>query len=174
MREPRGRAPDRALLLYGIALLAGALVATIAVRPRPLLVWNASPSLPVGLYRIGPAHDLAVGEMVIANVPARYRALAAERHYLPFGVPLVKRVAAAPGDTICAIGERLSIDGRTAARRRARDGRGRCMPWWSGCTTLREGAVLLLADASASFDGRYFGSSARGEIIGTAWPLWTR
>jgi type IV secretory pathway protease TraF len=48
------------------------------------------------------------------------------------------------------------------------------MPWWSGCIVLRRGALFLLMDSSDSFDGRYFGPSARGDIIGKVSALWTR
>src|SRR3546814_3332367 len=36
-----------------LALLGCGIAATIAVPPRPLLVWNASASAPMGLYRVG-------------------------------------------------------------------------------------------------------------------------
>ena len=56
----------------------------------------------------------------------------------------------------------------------ARDRAGRLMPWWRGCTTLDRGALLLLNDPPASFDGRYFGPSRRTDVIGRATPLWLR
>jgi conjugative transfer signal peptidase TraF len=158
-----------------IGVLAAALGATIIVRPAPLLVWNASASAPVGLYAVGPQQMPESGNMVIARVPAAWRRLAAIRHYLPENVPLVKRVVAAPGDTVCARGAEITVNGREAARRLARDGSGRPMPWWNGCVTLRHGALfLLMTDSPASFDGRYFGPTPRGDIIGKARSLWTR
>jgi conjugative transfer signal peptidase TraF len=167
----------RYLRRYGTALglLGLALATTIAVRPRPLLVWNASASAPLGLYGVGAPGDLAPGDMVIARVPSRWRSLAATRYYLPSNVPLVKRVAAAPGDTVCATGATIRVNGHAIALRQRADGQGRPLPWWHGCVLLRRGALLLLmADNPASFDGRYFGPSARGDLIGKAWPLWTR
>jgi len=165
------------LLGWSIALggLAGALVSSLLIEPRPWLVWNASASAPVGLYAVGDAAPLARGDMVIAQVPVEFRLFAARRHYLPANVPLVKRVAAAAGDEVCAARARVMVNGRLVARRLDRDGAGRPMPWWSGCATLGPGEYfLLMANSSASFDGRYFGVSEAGDIVGKARLLWRR
>ena len=154
----------------GIALLG----LTVAFPPAPRLVWNASPSAPMGLYYLHPGRAPEPGDMVVAWPPAPIRQLAATRHYLPLHVPLVKRVAATSGDTVCALGQAIFINGRRAAERRQTDGQGRPMPSWRGCVTLRGGAVLLLMDDSASFDGRTFGPTRRQDIIGTAHLLWKR
>lgn len=151
-----------------------ALAATIAFPSHPFFVWNASASAPIGLYRVGGT-SLETGDMVIAWPPAAARDFAARRHYLPANVPLVKRVVAEPGDTICAFGREIFVNGRWIAKRLFRDGAGRPMPWWGGCVTLRRGALfLLMADSPVSFDGRYFGPTGRGDIVGKATLLWAR
>lgn len=164
--------PRRATIsvLVGIALLS----VTVVSPPRPRLVWNASASAPIGLYRVEPGTIARTGEFVIARVPKPFRDLAARRRYIPVNVPLVKRVAAEPGDTVCARGLEIFIDGRWITERQIADGRGRPMPWWNGCERLRNGALFLLMDAPDSFDGRYFGPIAAGNVIGRAIPLWTR
>lgn len=159
---------------WAIGLLALGLGGTIALPPRPLLVWNASASVPVGLYAVDGATGVDVGDMVIARMPREFRALAARRRYLPLAVPLVKRVTAVSGDRVCAFGHRILINGTLVASRRRVDGRGRPMPWWQGCTLLRGGAVLLLMDSPSSFDGRYFGPTLEGDIVGRAHLLWAR
>lgn len=169
----RGRRPARLLGSVAVGGLAAALVATLLIVPRPRLVWNPSASAPVGLYAVGDAAQLARGDMVIAWVPGEFRMMAARRHYLPANVPLVKRVAAASGDEVCAIGARVMVNGRLVVRRLDRDGAGRPMPWWSGCGELGQGEYLLLmTDSAASFDGRYFGVSEAGDIVGKARLLW--
>jgi conjugative transfer signal peptidase TraF len=160
-------------ILVGLACF-WATLATLVFPPAPRLVWNASDSAPQGLYRVLPGSMPGRGEMVIAWAPAPYRHLAATRHYLPGNVPLVKRVAALAGDRVCATGPTIRVDGKQVATRLAVDGKGRPMPWWDGCRTLSLGEYLLLMDAPASFDGRYFGISRADQLVGKARPLWTR
>lgn len=150
-----------------------ALGATSVTAPRPRLVWNASASAPIGLYAVGDAADLARGDIVIARLPDEFRMFAARRHYLPANVPLVKRVAAVPGDKVCAVGARIFVNGRLIGSSLARDGAGRVMPRWAGCVSLAEGRYfLLMAESGASFDGRYFGVSEASDIVGRARLLW--
>ena len=139
-----------------------------------MLVWNVSASAPRGLYAVLAGARLERGVMVVARTPDSVRLLAAERRYLPANVPLVKRVAAIPGDRVCAPEAWLYVGEWAVARRRTHDRAGRTMPWWRGCRYLGAGEYLLLMPADASFDGRYFGPVARADILGKAVPLWTR
>lgn len=164
------RPHPRRLLLVG--LLTSALMATIVQTPRPHLVWNVSASAPLGLYAIGSRDEIVTGDMVLARMPERWRSLAAARRYIPVNVPLVKRVAAGAGDTVCARGQEIFVNGRWIAKRWWNDGKGRPMPWWSGCVTLQNGALFLLMESSDSFDGRYFGPTAPDDIIGKARLVW--
>jgi type IV secretory pathway protease TraF len=111
--------------------------------------------------------------MVIAWLPDPARRLADARRYVPAGVPVVKSVAAVTGDTVCAAGDGLRINGRSAARRLTQDARGRALPRWGGCRALEEDQILLLAPRPDSFDGRYFGPSSRRQLIGTARLIWS-
>jgi conjugative transfer signal peptidase TraF len=167
---------ERMRLRFAIGALGIAVLgATIAMPPVPRLVWNASASAPVGLYVVSPGVPVAAGDMVVARTPDPWRALAARRHYLPANVPLVKRVVAARGDRICARGSLISINGVPAVTRRARDARGRILPWWEGCIRLgNRDAFLLMAGEDASFDGRYFGATRGRDILGKAHLLWAR
>jgi conjugative transfer signal peptidase TraF len=140
-----------------------------------VLVWNATASAPLGLYRVARARKFERGNFVLAVPAPPLAAFAARRGYLPQGVPLVKRVAAVAGDTVCARGDTIVIDGRFAAARLAADGKGRPLPSWTGCRMLRPGEVfLLMADVPTSFDGRYFGPTPTSQMVGTLYPLWTR
>lgn len=159
------------LVATGVACL----LATIVVPPAPRLLWNASASAPLGLYAVHPGAAIRRGDWVVAWPPRDVRDLAAQRRYLPRGVPLVKRAAGVAGDQICAVSNVVSIDGRRAVTRRTVDGLQRPMPTWRGCVTLRDGAIfLLIPGVSMSFDGRYFGPTAPSDIIGMATPLWLR
>lgn len=172
---PKRCACDRRRIAAVAALLAAALARTLASTPRPMLVWNATASSRVGLYAVTSSADLHIGDTVIAWAPDGARRLAANRHYLPAGVPLVKRVSAVAGDRVCGRGAAISVNGRATALRRARDPSGRPMPWWAGCRILRSGELLLLSPAGPlAFDGRYFGVSSPGQIVGKGILLWAR
>lgn len=171
-RKTRRRSLRRRAVL--IALGAVAVLGSAAFPPAPRLIWNASASAPMGLYAVTPAAFAEPGDMVIARVPVPFRRFAATRHYLPENVPLVKRVAAAAGDEVCALGREIFVNGHPVTTRRIADGAGRAMPWWSGCVRLRGRQLFLLMDAPASFDGRYFGVTKSGDVIGKARLIWAR
>lgn len=159
------------LLWWGL----GGVVCIAASHPHhPLLVWNASASVPIGLYRV--IHDTPRrGALALVATPPMFAALAAARGYVPLHVPLIKRVAAMSGDQVCAWGDTVSIDGGYAIARLARDSKGRPLPRWNGCRVFGSGEVFLLnADVPHSFDGRYFGPVPVSSIAGILTPLWTR
>ena len=160
-------------LVFGVTMLS-VLATSASLVPTPWLVWNASVSAPIGFFwRVAGAPSL--GDLVLARAPHWARRLAAERRYLPIGVPIIKHVAAVAGDVVCASGDAISIGGRVVAHRLASDRMGRPLPQWEGCEKLGAGEFfLLMADAPDSFDGRYFGVTERRDIIGRLVPLWTR
>jgi conjugative transfer signal peptidase TraF len=161
----------RIVILCALPMLP--LLATMIWHPRQLLLWNASPSSPRGLYAVIRERSPRTGDTIIAWAPQAARRLADRRHYLPASVPLVKPVAAVAGDRVCATGAAIRVNGRTAANRRRSDPSGRRLPWWNGCRRLRPGEVLLLSPRSPlAFDGRYFGVTRASEIIGKGWLLW--
>lgn len=158
-----------------VTAAGGAVVLASAMfPPAPRLVWNTSASAPIGLYAVSPGGLAEPGDMVIARVPAPFRRLAATRRYLPMNIPLVKRVAAAAGDEVCAFGREIFVNGRWIAERRVADRAGRPMPIWSGCVRLRGRQLFLLMDAPASFDGRYFGVTEGVDVVGRAQLLWAK
>ncbi len=166
-------APRRRSILAASMAAITALLAPALLSVSPRLTWNATASAPIGLYAVHPSATVRTGDMVLAWTPASVRALAAVRRYIPSNVLLIKRIAAGPGDTVCARGFSIVIDGRQVARRRAVDGQGRALPWWTGCRTLRTGeCFLLMAESPNSFDGRYFGPVPFSSILGRATLLW--
>lgn len=68
-------------------------------------MWHASASTAIGLYRIDYIAQPSLGDLVVVPPPEPIARLLAERQCLPRGVPLMKHVAALPGQTVCRNGQ---------------------------------------------------------------------
>jgi conjugative transfer signal peptidase TraF len=159
------------LLTTSAATVGIALTAFIDVPKK--LIWNASASVPLGLYAIITTDHFSVGDRVAIDPPEPLARYLAERGYLPRGVPLLKTIAAAPGQRVCRIGSKIIIDGKAVGEARARDRLGRELPQWQGCRSIGKDEFFLMnAPVPDSFDGRYFGPTPATAIIGKALPLW--
>ena len=157
-----------------LAATAGAaLLLLYPLNPRPRLVWNATPSAPIGLYAVSAPTQLRAGDLVVVRPPTAAARLAAVRDYVPLGVPLLKRIAAMPGERVCTDGAALWGPRGLTVQRLRRDRSGRVLPWWQGCGRMTGATYLLIMDrVQDSYDSRYFGPVARGRIVGKAHPLW--
>lgn len=156
-----------AILLSAIAVVVS--LAAIPQHAEPLIIYNPSPSVPRGFY-VRVARAPQTGDFVtIASVDAAANYVALRGFADPTD-RFIKRIAAASGQTVCAEGESVLIDGRLAAVRRSRDSEGRALPAWSGCRTLETDEVFLLGDTADSFDGRYWGPTRLQSVSG----VWTR
>jgi conjugative transfer signal peptidase TraF len=143
--------------------------------PVPKLIWNASASVPTGLYVVKPADALHIGDLVVVRPPEAVAAFLAQRGYLARGVPLLKRVLALPGQTVCRTGPTITVDGMTLGNALDRDRFGRLLPNWRGCRIVADSEVFLMNwQSTISFDGRYFGALSASTIVGLAVPLWTK
>lgn len=171
--DPRRTARHRRLALTAAAV--GILTFPVVHRPTLRLVWNASPSVPTGLYRIAPGTKPRVGELVALRPSPALARFMAERQYVEAGVLLVKPVAAMAGARVCRQGTDVTIDGRRVATALQRDRRGRPLPFWQGCRRLGADQLFLIAPTRPdSFDSRYFGAVDRSGVVGRAIPLWTQ
>ena len=95
------------------------------VHPAPKLIWNASASVPIGLYRVRPAGDLHVTELVVVRPPPPLANFLDERGYLPKSVPLLKHILALPGQTVCRTGRTITVDAAAMGEALEHDRRGR-------------------------------------------------
>lgn len=156
-----------------LVLLVSSCTAIFPISPK--FIWNASESVPVGLYAIHPPGILNVTELVVVRPPETLAQFLADRRYLPKGVPMLKRVLALPGQTVCRNARTITVDGIAMGDALDRDSRGRPLPIWQGCQRIPDGQVFLMNwQSEDSLDGRYFGLLSRTTIIGRADPLWTR
>jgi conjugative transfer signal peptidase TraF len=142
--------------------------------PGPKFIWNASASVPIGLYALNPVGPLHVDDLLAVRPPKSLAVFLDRRRYLPIGVPMLKRVAALPGQKICRFGRAVSIDGKYVAEAQERDRFGRPLPVWQGCRVITDGEVFLLNARWDSLDGRYFGPISARSIIGRTTPLYIK
>lgn len=158
---------------------ATALSVTLIVLPAiaswsPRVLWNASASVPIGLYRLHPFGHLTIGDLVAIQPPQALAGFLEARGYLPSGVPLLKHVVALEGALVCRSGDRITIDDRPVGDAHTQDRVGRALPIWQGCHRLGAGEVFLMnPDAPDSLDGRYFGPLPLTTITARLTPLWT-
>ena len=153
---------------------AAALVATIVLEPPPFYIWNASASVPIGLYRLRHADRFQVTELVAVQPPEPLATFLDLNGYLPVGVFMLKRVLALPGQTVCRSGLAISVDEIAVGEARDRDARGRPLPKWQGCRMVGYGELFLMNwQSDDSLDGRYFGFLPASAVIGRAIPVWT-
>lgn len=150
-------------------------VAIASYVPTPLrLVWNASASVPIGLYDLHPPRHLKVGDLVAVMPDKPLADFMVERGYIGRDVPLMKHVAALPGQTVCRTGNTVTVDAVLFGDALDRDKRGRHLPVWQGCRRIADGDIFLMnPSVPDSLDGRYFGPIAARTVIGKATPLYT-
>ena len=156
-------------MLLGTSMLAFSWCA----HPAAWLLWNASASVPIGLYAVERVGPLRAGDLVVIAPPEPLARFLVDRGYLPRRVPLMKHVAALPGQSVCRNRLKVTIDAVTVGEARERDSRGRLLPAWQGCRVIGAGEVFLMNARADSLDGRYFGPLPIASIIGRAAPLWT-
>jgi conjugative transfer signal peptidase TraF len=159
------------LLAAGLSL---GLLAAAQIDRAPRLIWNASASVPVGLYVVRASNPPSLGDLVAVRLPEDLSSRVVERGYVSADTLLLKHIAAVSGMTVCRDGLDIAIGGTVVAQAASDDRHGRPLPRWTGCVTLASDEVfLLLAGVADSLDGRYFGPLSADTILGRAIPLWT-
>lgn len=158
---------------FGTYFVVLAVGVSAAVHIAPRLLWNSTASVPVGLYRLRADSSLHVGDLAALHLSDRLAVLLSQRGYLPLGVPLLKPVAALPGQTVCRKNGSITIDGKSIGEALTSDHRGRPLPAWQGCHRLGREEIFVMNPAEPrSLDGRYFGPLPASTVMGRAIPIW--
>ena len=157
-----------------LAALAGGLILATSVSllgTRPAVLLNTTPSEPLGFYaRV--AEPPAPGQIVAFWAPASVFSYAHGRLNYLHRVPLLKAIAAGPGDHVCTTTGRLVVNDRDLAPIVVADAQGRALPRWNGCRALGDHEVFVFsARVPNSFDSRYFGPVPTGSILGVFTPI---
>ena len=143
------------------------------LRPTPLLLYNPSPSEPIGFYRASSAAP-DPGQLISFKVPEQGRAYAAQHLAYVLRNSILKEIAAGQGSTVCADHAVLSIDGRARAKIADHDRRGAQLPHWQGCRRLGAGQYFAFSNRIPnSYDSRYYGPVSSRQVLGVYAPLWT-
>lgn len=151
----------RSIALVVVSAIGVAMLCVPATTMSTRLVWNFTPSIPTGLYSIED-RDWRRDDRVALKPSGHLLELLQTAGVLKEGRLLMKRVAGYAGDEVCRKGQLVTINGVTAASART----GQALPSWSGCFLLDSGDVFLLGETANSFDGRYFGVTSAGDIVG--------
>ena len=101
----------RKRVLVGMLAGVGILALSAGKAALPLFMWNASASVPVGLYRLQAIDKLYAAELVVVVPPEPLATFLTQGGYLPRSVPMLKRVLALPGQAVCRRGFVILIDG---------------------------------------------------------------
>lgn len=152
------------LALGAIACASVAMVPL--VKSNPILIWNASSSVPIGLYVVERRLP-GLNETAVLRLPKWVSDVAAQRHYLPATAVLLKPVVATERDIVCRFGFHVYVNGRMRAKALRHDKLVRTLPSWKGCLRLGKGQFFVLSNRKGSFDSRYFGMVDQRQILGT-------
>lgn len=143
-----------------LAVVSAAALAALAALALPAaedrLLYNHTPSVPVGFY-IRTDEPLERGSFVTVRAADVAPAAAAARGFNGPRDRFIKRVAALAGDHVCARGDAVTLNGALSYGRRAYDSTGAALPAWEACRVLGPDEILILGDTADSFDGRYWG-----------------
>ncbi len=141
----------RTLLRIAFAQLALSLVLIVALAAASIfdIRGNASPSEPLGIYRL--THEpLIRGAYVVLKMP-------------------LKQIAALPGDTVRVTPEGSYVNGKLWPHSAIPTGAPNHFPF--GTYLLHPNQLWVLGDNPLSYDSRYFGMIPESLVNATARPL---
>ena len=155
-------------LAAGVCLIGGRLPLTLGYE------LNITPSEPVGIYRLvgGQAERRA---LVLLKQPHDSMASVLSR-YAPVHLPLIKRVAAIPGDLveINTFGMRVNGILWPHSVPLAHDAEGRSLrPYPFGVYRVHAGELWVLSNHPRGLDSRYFGPVLEPNVISRLVPVLT-
>lgn len=181
-------------MIAGITLLAS-LAGGISFLNQKGIIFNVTPSLPIGFYKIdritGRQPQLHDNQIILLCPPSPAAANPAMRQAIKAGwlirspqspcvdeiVPFLKKIAAQHGQTITISMTGLSVDNqplpRTAIEPRAENGT-RIIHQKMGSYRVERGQIWVYDNSSPwAYDSRYWGPISTQNVIATAAPVLT-
>ncbi len=135
---------------------------------------NITPSEPVGIYELVPG-GLARGALVLLPQPHDSSA-SLLRRYIPARLPLIKRVAALPGDLVRVTADGVYVNGVRWPKSvpLAHDEEGRTLrPYPFGAYRVAAGELWMMSNHPRGLDSRYFGPVPEASVVSRLKPLVT-
>lgn len=141
---------------------------------RPVIIYNATDSLPHGLYLVVQKPDYERGDLVVFPVPESVKAMVRQRRWLPDGAFLIKPIAGTNGDLLSTKTGRCFVNGVDFGPVEKVDRTDQPLPVFSINRRLENEEIAVVNPIPHSFDSRYFGPIKERQIIGEAVPIWTQ
>jgi len=168
-RKPRPRKHRRRNpLSFRGFVMSSALVMLLGVGllpHRPWLLYNHTPSVPIGVYRYAgrtPQRD----DLVAFLLPRAAHDYARQRGE-PTDILLLKPVLATSGDHVSTLHGELRINGALIGAVPDTDSAGRTLPRWRDDRVLTDGELFVGSTRiEHSFDSRFFGPVHASQIVG--------
>lgn len=158
--------------LFFTGLVVGSIAAVCSVIGQPLIIYNATDSLPHGFYRVIKQQSYERGDLIVFPIPERIRRLVLERGWLKPESYLIKPLAAINGDNVWITCGQVFVNGKSFGTIKKQDRQGLPLPSLVFNDTLSPGKIAVLQCSDDSFDARYFGPIDERQIIGRAVPIW--
>lgn len=148
-----------------IVLLAASMSCAACLPPR-FIVLNLSQSIEPGFY-VRTKCPPARGALVEFHLPQEFRDRCDEEAaYCRSDVPILKPIAAEPGDHVSTIGGWLWINGERVAPILTHDSKGHPLPVWRARRVLKNDEFFVFSRrVPNSMDSRYFGPVRRSAIL---------
>ena len=169
----------RLILRFAVGLIGGAIAMGVCALGGwlPLKVgycFNITPSKPVGIYRLVPGR-VERGAIVLLKQPHN-TAASVLQPYVPANLPLIKRVAALPGDSVRVESDGIYVNGVRWPESvpLLHDDEGRALhPYPFGAYRVAAGKVWVMSNHPRGLDSRYFGPVPAASVISRLAPLLT-
>lgn len=165
--------------LRGLLLVLCAVSGTVLAAGAFGVRVNVTASLPVGLYLATSNASAALVEFCPAEP---FASESRDRRYRPQSIacpdgaaPLVKPVAARPGDAVLVTETGIAVNGKVFPQSAALqvDGAGRQLkPWPFGTYEVAANELWVVSTYRGSYDSRYMGPIRHDQVRESLMPLW--
>lgn len=158
-------------MLYALLIFAGFIIVCKALSYK--IMFQITPSLPKGIYRIDHPERIEKGMICVFEIPQNVYGLMKTRGWLPehFRFYLSKPLVAKEGDIVDVSASGLFINGRYLGPVKQYDSQGLPLPRIYRKCVLSQGEYFFASTYNNSFDSRYFGTVRKENIRWVERPL---